>query len=118
MTTSRQLNELAAWITGYCREHGRADIIPAVNGHPFRLQTRQFRRTLAWFIARQPGGAIAGAIQYRDLSIQMFEGYAGTSESGFQRLLQQAEAAANITRLSDAQPRRRSLPPKTPHRPQ
>jgi hypothetical protein len=35
-----------------------------------------------------------------------------------QRLRQQAEAAANITRLSDAQPHRRSLPPKTPRRPQ
>ena len=39
--------------------------------------------TLAWFIARRPGGAIAGTIQYRHHSIQMFEGYAGTSESGF-----------------------------------
>ena len=44
------------------------------------LNTSQFRRTLAWFIARQPGGSIAGAIQYRHHSIQMFEGYAGTSD--------------------------------------
>ena len=48
------------------------------------LNTSQFRRTLAWFIARQLGGSIAGAIQYRHHSIQMFEGYAGTSDSGFQ----------------------------------
>ncbi len=34
-----------------------------------------------------------------------------------QRLRQQAEAAANVTRLSDAQPRGRSLPPQTPRRP-
>jgi hypothetical protein len=33
-----------------------------------------------------------------------------------QRLRQQAEAAANVTRLSDTQPRGRSLPPKTPRR--
>ncbi len=94
MTTSRQLNELAAWIGGYCREHGRADVIPAVNGQPFRLQTRQFRRTLAWFIARQPGGVIAGAIQYRHLSIQMFEGYAGTSDSGFRAEVEAEQALA------------------------
>jgi hypothetical protein len=31
-----------------------------------------------------------------------------------QRLRQQAEAAANVTRLSHAQPRGRTLPPKTP----
>jgi integrase len=94
MTTSRQLNELAAWISGYCRDHGRADVIPAVNGQPFRLQTRQFRRTLAWFIARQPGGVIAGAIQYRHLSIQMFEGYAGTSDSGFRAEVEAEQALA------------------------
>lgn len=48
-----------------------------------RLTTRQFRRTLAWFIARRPGGTIAGALQYRHQYVQMFEGYAGTSDSGF-----------------------------------
>jgi hypothetical protein len=65
-----------------------------VNGHLFRLQTRQFRRTLAWFIARQPGGVIAGAIQYRHLSIQMFEGYAGTSDSGFRAEVEAEQALA------------------------
>ena len=94
VTTSRQLNDLAAWISGYCGEHDRADTIPEVNGQPFRLQTRQFRRTLAWFIARQPGGVIAGAIQYRHLSIQMFEGYAGTSESGFRAEVEAEQALA------------------------
>ena len=41
------------------------------------------RPVLAWFIARRPGGSIAGAIAYRHHSVQMFEGYAGTSASGF-----------------------------------
>ncbi|MET9694515.1 hypothetical protein ABZY81_39945 [Streptomyces sp. NPDC006514] len=53
------------------------------NGKPWNLTARQFRRTLAWYIARRPGGVIAGAVQYRHLDIQMFEGYAGTSDSGF-----------------------------------
>jgi hypothetical protein len=82
-TTNRHLNELTRWINAYCHEHGRDDIIPQVNARTWQLTTRQFRRTLAWFIARQPGGAIAGAIAYRHQSIQMFEGYAGTSDSGF-----------------------------------
>jgi hypothetical protein len=94
LSTNRQLAELAAWITRYCREHGRPDGVPLANGQPSRLTTRQFRRTLAWFIARQPGGVIAGAIQYRHMSIQMFEGYAGTSDSGFRAEVEAEQALA------------------------
>jgi hypothetical protein len=82
-TTNEQLNAVVAWVNRYCRENGRIDGIPEIDGHLIRLKTGLFRRTLAWFIARQPGGVIAGALQYRHHSIQMFEGYAGTSESGF-----------------------------------
>ncbi|MFE5586380.1 hypothetical protein [Kitasatospora sp. NPDC056531] len=49
-------------------------------------------RTLAWFIARRPGGVIAGALQYRHHSIQMFEGYAGTSDSGFRAEVESEQA--------------------------
>jgi AraC-like DNA-binding protein len=93
-TTNIQLNEFARWINNYCHQRNRQDLIPLVNGQPFRLTTRQFRRSLAWFIARQPGGAIAGAIQYRHLSVQMFEGYAGTSESGFRAEVESEQALA------------------------
>lgn len=81
--TNKNLNEFVDWINTYCTAHNRADAIPLVRRQRWRLSSGQFRRTLAWFIARRPGGAIAGAIQYRHHSIQMFEGYAGTSESGF-----------------------------------
>lgn len=90
--TIHALNRFRDWITRYCEERGRSDGIPDHNGQPWRLTTRQFRRTLAWYIARRPGGAIAGAIAYRHHSIQMFEGYAGTSDSGF-RAEVEAEAA-------------------------
>ena len=90
-STSVQLNDFRDWINEYCARHNRADIIPAVNGRPWIFSTSQFRRTVAWFIARQPGGSIAGAIQYRHMSVQMFEGYAGTSDSGFR-----AEVEAEI----------------------
>jgi hypothetical protein len=49
---------------------------------------------LAWFIARRPGGTIAGALQYRHRRIQMFEGYAGTSDSGFRDEVEAEEAFA------------------------
>jgi hypothetical protein len=73
--TSRDLAEFVEWVNGFCDAHGLPDRIPLVNKQCWRLTTGQFRRTLAWFIARRPGGVIAGAIQYRHQRVQMFEGY-------------------------------------------
>jgi hypothetical protein len=94
-----QLNAFIAWINNYCAERGRTDGIPLVNGRPWKLITPQFRRTLAWFIARRPGGSIAGAIAYRHMSIQMFEGYAGTSDSGFRAEVESEQALARGEQL-------------------
>ncbi|MEU5149356.1 hypothetical protein AB0G42_19505 [Streptomyces yangpuensis] len=99
-STNDDLRHLAGWITDYCTAHGRPDVIPLVSGHRWILRTSQFRRTLAWFIARRPGGSIAGAIQYRHLSVQMFEGYAGTSRSGFRAEAQQEQALARGEQLA------------------
>lgn len=93
-TTNDSLNDFVRWINNYCAAHSRADSIPQVNGKDWRLITRQFRRTLAWFIARRPGGAVAGAIAYRHQAIQMFEGYAGTSDSGFRAEVESEQALA------------------------
>ena len=71
--------------------------IPDVEGVPWPLNSLQFRRTLAWHIANQPFGVVAGKIQYQHVSVTTFEGYAGQSESGFrseieaERQLQQME---------------------------
>jgi integrase len=92
--TNQNLNLFAGFINELCTELGRTDTIAAGNGHAFRLKTRVFRRTLAWFIARHPGGVIAGALQYRHQSIQMFEGYAGTSDSGFRAEVESEQAIA------------------------
>jgi integrase len=90
--TQQALADFTAWVNAYCARTGRAAIIPAAGGP---LTTRQFRRTLAWHIARRPGGVIAGALQYRHHAIQMFESYAGTSASGFRA---EAEAEQAIAR--------------------
>lgn len=92
--TNLALNRFRDWVNGYCHAHNREDGIPNHDGQPWRLTTRQFRRTLAWYIARRPGGAIAGAIAYRHHSIQMFEGYAGTSDSGFRAEVEAEQALA------------------------
>lgn len=47
----------------------------------------RFRRTLAWFIRRQPGGEVTLAVQYQHVGIVIGEGYAGAQESGMQDLL-------------------------------
>jgi hypothetical protein len=78
-STTQTNNDLAAfvdWINTYCASNNRPDVIPFVRSQRWRLTSSQFRRTLAWFIARRPGGVIAGALQYRHQKIQMFEGYA------------------------------------------
>lgn len=90
--TNIQLNDFISWVNRYCNKRGLAGSIPDVAGKSWRLKTSQFRRTLAWFIARRPGGTIAGALQYRHHSIQMFEGYAGTSDSGFRAEVESEQA--------------------------
>ncbi|WP_414167367.1 hypothetical protein ACMATS_07370 [Streptoverticillium reticulum] len=70
-------------------------------GVPWAFDTRQFRRTLAWHIARQPFGVVAGARQYTHARTVMFEGYAGTSESGFAEEVAANEAVARMDYLED-----------------
>src|SRR5580700_1369520 len=63
--------------------------IPHADGRPWWFTPRQFRRTLAWYIANRPFGTVAGKIQYKHASIAMFEGYSGSSPSGFRREIEQ-----------------------------
>ncbi|CQR61818.1 hypothetical protein [Streptomyces leeuwenhoekii] len=92
--TNSRLRQFITWVNDHCVLYGRDDGIPDVDGRAWHLHTRQFRRTLAWYIARRPGGAVAGALQFRHHSIQMFEGYAGTSDSGFRAEVESEQALA------------------------
>ncbi|MFD3612608.1 hypothetical protein ACFWXA_31990 [Streptomyces atroolivaceus] len=103
-TTSATNVDLVAfgrWVNDFCRRTGRDEAIPLVNKQEWKITTSQFRRTLAWFIARRPGGVIAGALQFRHLRVQMFEGYAGTSESGFRDEVEAEDAIARGEKLGD-----------------
>ena len=80
---------------------GTADhpaIPPDPTGAPWRITTRQFRRTIAWHIANRPFGTIAGMIQYKHASVAAFEGYAGASRSGFRA---EIEAERRLGQLDD-----------------
>lgn len=73
-------------------------IPPGPDGKPWRITTRQFRRTIAWHIANRPFGTIAGMIQYKHASVAAFEGYAGTSASGFRA---EVEAQRRLGQIDD-----------------
>jgi len=67
---------------------------------PWSFNSRQFRRTLARFIARQPFGVIAGLIQYKHLEVAVFQGYAGT-EPEWNKLLEQEKVLASVDILEE-----------------
>lgn len=62
------------------------------------ITTRQFRRTIAWYIANRPFGVVAGMIQFKHVRTATFLGYAGTSPSGFTA---EIEAEARVGQLAD-----------------
>jgi hypothetical protein len=84
----RQLNSFRAHLDRQYGEHD-APAIPQVDGRSWWFTTLQFRRTVAWYIANRPFGAVAGKIQYKHASVAMFEGYAGSSPSGFRQEVEQ-----------------------------
>jgi hypothetical protein len=51
------------------------------------ISTSRFRRTLAWHIARRPGGLVALAIQYGHMRTAVSAGYASRSRDGIHDLL-------------------------------
>lgn len=82
----RNLNAFVAHINNdLCSDGDNRAVPQSPDGAPWRLTTRQFRRTIAWHIANRPFGTVAGMIQYKHASVAAFEGYAGSSRSGFRR---------------------------------
>lgn len=67
---------------------------------PWQFNMRQFRRTLARYIARQPFGVIAGMLQYKHVEVAIFEGYAG-SEPDWNKLLEQEKVLASVDILDE-----------------
>jgi len=75
-------------------------VIPnSSEGKPWRITTRKFRRTIAWHIANRPFGTIAGMIQYKHASVAAFEGYAGSSKSGFRAEVENQRALGQLDDL-------------------
>mgnify|MGYP004449798449 CR=1 FL=1 len=75
---------------------GAEPLFPLVDGRSWSFNTRQFRRTLAWYIANRPFGVVAGKIQYKHASVAMFDGYAGASASGFRQEVEQEHVLGQL----------------------
>lgn len=76
----KDLKAFLGWVDDYCRDRGIHGIPADRHGTP---NMSRFRRTLAWHIRRRSRGVVAGAIQYGHVGTWIFQGYAGTYESGF-----------------------------------
>jgi len=97
-TANRYLDSLSKYINN--RFFGRDGLLPDEEGQPYNLTTRQFRRTLARYIARQPFGIIAGMIQYKHANTAIFEGYAGNDPSWLS-ILEEEKGLASIDFLKE-----------------
>ncbi|MEV6233440.1 hypothetical protein AB0L88_36795 [Saccharopolyspora shandongensis] len=101
---SNKINERLAAFQDHLNElFGTPDapFIPTDGDQLWDFATRQFRRTLAWHIAHQPFGVVAGARQYHHAKLAMFEGYAGTSASGFAAEVAAEEAVSMLDYVED-----------------
>jgi integrase len=102
------VNDLAAREAAFNNERQAAgealaeSALPAVpqwQGEDWRFTTRQFRRTLAWYIVNRPFGTVAGMLQYKHARIEITEGYGGRSESGFLQEIEAEESLAEAPQL-------------------
>ena len=95
-----RIAEFITWVNACARDHGLdGETIPADPDGPVTLG--RFRRTIAWHIARLPGGTVALAIQYGHLRTLTSEGYSGRSRHGLRDLLDLETARAMASYLQD-----------------
>jgi hypothetical protein len=103
MSTMRdRIEDFVAWANKEALELGRPHetISPDPHGS---IGTQRFPRTLAWYIARRPGGLVALAIQYGHLRTAVSAGHAGRSRDGIHKLLDIETARATIDTVADLQ---------------
>jgi len=81
-----RIAEFINWVNAYADDRAlTAEAIPADPDGPVVIS--RFRRTIAWHIARLPGGRVALAIQYAHLRTTASEGYSGRARHGLRRVL-------------------------------
>ncbi|MGW7427515.1 hypothetical protein ACWGJB_47515 [Streptomyces sp. NPDC054813] len=99
-----RIEDFAVWASQLAVRLGRRHEVVPDDPHG-ALGVARFRRTLAWHIARRPGGLVALAIQYGHMRTAMSAGYAARGRGGIHELLdiETARATADtLTTLHDA----------------
>lgn len=99
-TTANRIESTIKWINQLAVRMGRDNevIPPDPDG---RVGINRFRRTLAWHIARRPGGLVALALQYGHMRTIVSEGYASRARGGIHDLLDLETARSVAEHLSD-----------------
>jgi len=98
---SNAIKDFVAWINDFCVRTSRPEhMIPDDPAGPVNM--RRLRRTLAWFIYRQPHGRIAVGIQYGHVKSGTVDGYASRASSGLRGLYPVEDALALIDNLDEA----------------
>ncbi|WP_434795724.1 integrase (plasmid) [Streptomyces albidoflavus] len=94
-----RIEAFAAWASALARRLGRdQEVVP---DDPYgAIGLARFRRTLAWHIARRPGGLVALAIQYGHMRTAMSAGYAARGRDGIHELLDIETARATADTLA------------------
>ncbi|MGV2921695.1 hypothetical protein, partial [Streptomyces alfalfae] len=100
-TAVERIRAFTAWANQLAVAHDRPhELIP--DDPEGAVALRRFRRTVAWFIYRQPGGRIALAVQYGHAATAMSESYAGRSQADMLEVLDQEKGLALAETLTEA----------------
>lgn len=100
-TANARIGRFIAWANTLAAEHGRGhEVIPPDPDGAVTM--RRFRRTVAWFINRQPGGRIALGVQYGHLQASFAESYGGRSRVDMLQILDLEQALATAGTLTEA----------------
>ncbi|MBO0874088.1 MAG: hypothetical protein J2P19_11915 [Pseudonocardia sp.] len=100
-TANARIARFTAWANALAAAHGRDhEVIPADPDGAVTL--RRLRRTVAWFINRQPGGRIALGVQYGHLRASLAESYGGRSRVDMLQILDLEQALATADTLTAA----------------
>jgi len=97
-----RIEAFAEWASHLARRLGREGEVIPDDPHG-AIGLARFRRTLAWHIARRPGGLVALAIQYGHMRTAVSGGYAARGRDGIHQLLDIETARATADTLATLQ---------------